>query len=516
MMTWQETYTSKTHPKEKKRFYKKKNTPGRWKKKKQKFQLTELSKNPQTMLKIVEENIEKTLEVMSDESIFTNGTKILQKTIFPPELEKDSAALVIGDYTVQTSIDPEAKKFLNENLEFFTIMALYDAITTQFHLEINPLTWKISEEKHDAIRVENEKLSRAGLQDGVNFALLSTNKEVIKKMVFAVLKNLYHANKGESQKGIIGRSWDKLRGKAASPMAAFIEYIENNDLIKKLNKFTDDKDKAIAYYVCLTALKLTDESSIFNEILGSKLFKKMVGAMCYQDLDPRKAENSEGSEMIIINLYDKKNSMNLYKTLFTISDAKFPKLREIKGAEYALDSTMAIRLLTIGAGGLAIAGTTAAIIGYRGYKNPANKEIGFFNKFIAQAKKDSTSTKDWAGKTFNNVRNYFKPTDSLQGTINYIIKKDSNLTKEEKVDLLEKMKNSEANASEEKQKALNGAIESVKSQGSMKNWWYNRTKADENNEEPSIIEEKQDFSKSEKKGLVKDDEYWNETIGTAI
>ena len=142
-------YTAPSHSK--KKGVHEKNRRGKLKQRRKKFQLTKLSRNPQTMLHTVEDNIEKTLEVMSDESILKNGGERLIQELFPSakSSEENTESLVIGDFAIQTSIDKDEKKFLEEHLEFFTIMALYDALTTQFHLNINPLSWKIKEEKHD-------------------------------------------------------------------------------------------------------------------------------------------------------------------------------------------------------------------------------------------------------------------------------------------------------------------------------------------------------------------------------
>ncbi len=174
-------YTASSHSK--KKGVHEKNRRGKLKQRRKKFQLTKLSRNPQTMLHTVEDNIEKTLEAMSDESILKNGGERLIQELFPSakSSEENTESLVIGDFAIQTSIDKDEKKFLEEHLEFFTIMALYDALTTQFHLNINPLSWKIKEEKHDEIRLENEKLARAALQDSANFSLLVTHRELIKK-----------------------------------------------------------------------------------------------------------------------------------------------------------------------------------------------------------------------------------------------------------------------------------------------------------------------------------------------
>lgn len=421
-------------------------------------------RKPAELIKTAEENLNKSLEEKDPKLVLEEGTRYLNKLTFDTSEEK---GVTIGKYNISTKdVSEEDLKFIEENLNKLTIIALYDAVTVQGKLWINAISELVSPDVHDEIIASNEREARKALELGKNFSILRENKELIKEMILAVLKNIFEENEGNSQKGFLGRSWDRLVGNAGTPMKAFINFIDKNPLILELNKLPEDEKEELKYYACLTALHLNDKSSFFNDIPASKFFAKMVGGLSYLPLDPKKTKNELAEQTVKINTYDKKNCKELFTWLFDMAGASKPKLQIVPKTEFCLDSTLSARMLTLVGGGLAIG--SAAIIGYRGYKDPENKELGFWNKakkgLITQGKKDFKRGKDFSLDTYNKG-------------------KDFSLDKYNKV----------------------------------KNWTSEKYKNVKNrfkkSEEAPLKEE---APKIEKRSITEDPDYWDKTIGTAI
>ncbi len=380
----------------------------RKKNKKSKKGLTNVNiKKPAELINAAEANLNKSLEEKDPQLVLEEGARFFNKLTFDTT---DENAVTIGKYSVSTkNADKRDVKFIEDNLDKLTIMALYDAVTFQGKLFINAISESVLPEQHDLIVGTNEKEARSKLELGENFNILREQKELVKEMIFAVLKNIFEENEGTSKKGFLGRNWDKLVGNAATPMKAFINFIDKNPLISELNKLPEEEGADLKYYACLTALQLNDKNSFFNDIPASKFFAKMVGAMSYLPLDPKKVDNDMGKQTVKINSYDKKNCKDLLKWLFKIAGASLPKFQIVPKTEFCLDSTFSPRILSLVGGGLAIAGAVGAI-GYRGYIDPENKETGFFNKLGTglknQGKKDFQSAKDFGIKAYNNTKNW--------------------------------------------------------------------------------------------------------------
>lgn len=459
------------------------------KNKKSKKGLTNVNiKNPTALINAAEQNLDKSIEEKDPKLVLEEGTRFFDKLTFDT---RDENAVSIGKYSVSTkNADKEDVKFIEENLNELTIMALYDAVTVQGKLSINAISESVSQEEHDLIVGSNEREARAQLELGKKFNILREQKELIKEMILAVLKNIFEENEGNSKKGFLGRSWDTIMGNAGTPMKAFVNYIDNNELISELNKLPEDEKAELKYYACLTALQLNDKNSFFNDIPASKFFSKMIGAMSYLPLDPKKVDNEIGKQTVKINSYDKKNCKDLLTWLFKIAGASLPRFKIVPKTEFCLDSTFSPRMLSLVGGGLAIAGAAVGAIGYRGYTNPENKETGFLNKlrvgFNTQAKKDFEGLEKWSKEKAKVAKEYFNPEkekNPLQKTINYTLEKDRNLTKAEKIALLEKMKEVELNASPEKQERLKKGIETLNAQGIIKDFWYNKNRSSTDKED---------------------------------